>query len=237
MSDYDEEEFKKFLDRLFKEHPELQKFNLEFLKNADPSEMDEIIENLKEAAYKFKEAEISVRSEVEEKLNYNIDDLEINFDNFLETITIFPFALTINSEMLKEKDAKGRLSGKFFGMYINFKYDNVFELLSIRKIGAMKIASLMRNNFFKFLPIKQKIYNYIKTAVNNYLKATGLVKYFEIDEIREFNMLVILRNKLNIPNDKLFEEILSTEENEKYYMMKAYFITEFAIAVVEKDNI
>ncbi len=63
------------------------------------------------------------------------------------------------------------------------------------------------------------------------------MKYFEIDEIREFNMLVILRNKLNIPNDKLFEEILSNEENEKYYMMKAYFITEFAIAVVEKDNI
>lgn len=235
MSDYDDEQFKELLDKILRENPELQKFNLEFLKGADREEMEEAIENLKEAASKFKEAEKSVKTEVEEKLNYNIDDLEINFDNFLETLTIFPFALTISSEMLKEKDFKGKLTGKFFGMYVTFNYNSVFELLSIRKVGAMKIAALMRNNFFKFLPIKQNIYDYIKNAVDSYLKGTGLSKFFEIDEIREFNMLVILRNKWGLSNEELFNDILDLEDNNKYFMMKTYFLNEFAIAIVEKD--
>lgn len=234
--DYNDEEFDKFVDNLFKNHPELQKFNLDFLKNADPEDIKNIIEDLKKAASKFKEAEVVIQHEVQEQLNYNINDLDINLDNFLDTISIFPFALTISSDIFKEKEIKGRLTGKFFGMYINFKYENVYELLSIKKVGAMKVASLLRNNFFKFLPLKQKLYDYIKNTVNAYLVSNDLAKYFEIDEIREFNMIAKLKNKLNISTHELFENILSPEENDKYMMMKAYLINEFAIAVIEDEN-
>lgn len=60
----------------------------------------------------------------------------------------------------------------------------------------MKLANLLRNNFFKFLPLKDGLYSYIKTVIEAYLKYTGLEKHFEIEEIREFNMVVKLKNTL-----------------------------------------
>ncbi len=63
---------------------------------------------------------------------------------------MFPFALTVSSDLLKdtENEIKGSLRGKFLGMYVNLKYNNIYELLSIKKVGAMKLANLLRNNFF-----------------------------------------------------------------------------------------
>jgi hypothetical protein len=48
-------------------------------------------------------------------------------------------------------------------------------------------------------------------------------------------MLVILRNKWGLSNEELFNDILDLEDNNKYFMMKTYFLNEFAIAIVEKD--
>lgn len=125
------------------------------------------------------------------------------------------------------------LCGKFLGMYVNLKYNNIYELLSIKKVGAMKLANLLRNNFFKFLPLKESLNSYIKTVIEAYLKYTDLAKYLEIEEIREFNMVVKLKNIFDVSQDDFFDNVLTKEEADKYYMMKAYLISEFAIAIVE----
>jgi formylmethanofuran dehydrogenase subunit C len=97
----------------------------------------------------------------------------------------------------------------------------------------MKLANLLRNNFFKFLPLKESLNSYIKTVIEAYLKYTDLAKYLEIEEIREFNMVVKLKNIFDVSQDDFFDNVLIKEEADKYYMMKAYLISEFAIAIVE----
>ncbi|CEP77382.1 MAG: hypothetical protein WBH84_07475 [Defluviitoga tunisiensis] len=235
MEDFGDKEFKDFLNKMYEQYPELQNFNLDFLKEANSSEAEELVNVLRLASFKFKKAEITVKPEVESQLDYNIDDLEVNLDNFLETITMFPFALTVSSDLLKdtENEIKGSLRGKFLGMYVNLKYNNIYELLSIKKVGAMKLANLLRNNFFKFLPLKESLNSYIKTVIEAYLKYTDLAKYLEIEEIREFNMVVKLKNIFDVSQDDFFDNVLTKEEADKYYMMKAYLISEFAIAIVE----
>lgn len=235
MEDFGDKEFKDFLNKMYEQYPELQNFNLDFLKEANSSEAEEIVNVLRLASYKFKEAETTVKPEVESQLDYSIDDLEVNLDNFLETITMFPFALTVSSDLLKDSknEIKGSLRGKFLGMYVNLKYNNIYELLSIKKVGAMKLANLLRNNFFKFLPLKESLHSYIKTVIEAYLKYTELAKYLEIEEIREFNMVVKLKNIFGLSQDEFFDNVLTKEEADKYYMMKAYLISEFAIAIVE----
>lgn len=54
---------------------------------------------------------------------------------------MFPFALTVSSDLLKdtENEIKGSLRGKFLGMYVNLKYNNIYELLSI-KSGCNEIS-------------------------------------------------------------------------------------------------
>jgi len=235
MEDFGDKEFKDFLNKMYEQYPELQNFNLDFLKEADSSEAEEIVNVLRLASFKFKEAEITVKPEVDAQLDYSIEDLEVNLENFLETITMFLFALTISSDLLKDSgsEIKGSLKGRFLGMYVNLKYNNIYELLSIKKVGAMKLANLLRNNFFKFLPLKDGLYSYIKTVIEAYLKYTGLEKHFEIEEIREFNMVVKLKNTFGISLEEYFESILTKEEADKYYMMKAYLISEFSIAIIE----
>lgn len=84
------------------------------------------------------------------------------------------------------------------------------------------------------MPLKESLNSYIKTVIEAYLKYTDLAKYLEIEEIREFNMVVKLK-KIFLTSLKMifFDNVLTKEEADKYYMMKAYLISEFAIAIVE----
>lgn len=225
------DDFEKFLNDILNKNPELGNFNLDFLKNINPDELEDIIEKLKVASEKFKEADNKITEKVDAKLNFKIKDLKINFDTYLSTISTFPFALAIGEEALENNHDSGVLKGSFFGKRVEFPYNNVFEMVSIKKAVAMKISKLIRKNFLLFLSFKDELNKYITEKVIAYIKLYNLEDFIEISDIKEFNMVVKIKSK----KPDTFKELMENDMElfEKINFFKAYLITEFSIAVIE----
>ncbi|MGM0639891.1 MAG: hypothetical protein ACQESN_00505 [Thermotogota bacterium] len=227
------DEFKNMIRKILKENPELKNFNLDFIKDVNPEDIDEIIEKLKVASQKFTEAEYSVKDDVDKTLSFEAKDLSINYETYLKTIMIFPFALAVGEDILEDVPTEGELHGEFFGKKVDFEYDNIYELISIKKNVAMKIGKLIRKNYPDFLEFREDIKSYLEKITNSYLKAFGFEDSFEISDIREFNMLVRLKPKDYEKIEDFYENHLDSEEIEKFKIFKAYLITEFSIAVID----
>ncbi|BBE32053.1 hypothetical protein OSSY52_21940 [Tepiditoga spiralis] len=229
MPEFDD--FEKFLNDILNKNPELGNFNLDFLKNINPDELEDIIEKLKEASAKFKEADDKITEKVLKKLNFEIKDLKINFDTYLNTIATFPFALAIGEEALENNHDSGVLKGNFFGKKVEFSYNNVFEMVSIKKAVAMEISKLIRKNFLLFLNFKDELNQYITEKVNTYIRLYNLEDFIEVTDIKEFNMVVRVKSK----KYNTFKELMDQDMElfEKVNFFKAYLITEFSIAIIE----
>lgn len=230
---FDNNDFNEIIKKILKENPELRNFNLDFMKDISPEDFDEIIEKLKIASKKFTEAEHSVKEDINKKLNFDKEELNINYENYLKTIMIFPFALAVGEDILEDTPSEGALKGEYFGKKVKFSYDNIYELISIKKNVAMKIGLLIRKNYPDFLEFRDDIKKYLEKIVNSYLKAFHFDDTFEIDDIREFNMLVKLKPKNFEKIEDFYENNLDSEEIEKYKILKAYLITEFSIAIID----
>ena len=227
------DEFKDMIRKILKENPELKSFNLDFIKDVNPEDIEEIVEKLKEASRKFTEAEYSVKDDVNKTLSFDANELSINYENYLKTIMIFPFALAVGEDILEDTPTEGELHGEFFGKKVDFEYENIYELISIKKNVAMKIGNLIRKNYPDFLDFREDIKSYLENITNSYLKAFEFDGSFEISDIREFNMLVKLKptNYENI--EDFYENNIDSEEIEKFKIFKAYLITEFSIAIID----
>lgn len=230
---FDNNDYENIIKKILENNPELKNFNLDFLKDINPDEIEEIISKLKDASKKFEMAENKIKKEINKKLVFDKKDLSINYDSYLKTIMIFPFALAIGEDILEGKSDSGHLKGEFFGKKISFDYSNVYELISIKKNVAMKIGTLIRKNYPQFLEFREDISSYLKKITNKYLKAYGLDEAFEIQDIREFNMVVKLKPKDYSSIEEFYENYLDSEQTEKYKILKAYLITEFSIALID----
>jgi len=130
---YDNDDYNEMIKKILENNPELRNFNLDFLKDINPDDLEEIISKLKEASMKFQKAEDKVKQKVNEKLSFEKKELSIDYDNYLKTIMIFPFALAVGEDILEDKSEEGYLKGEFFGKKVNFNYNNIYELISIKK--------------------------------------------------------------------------------------------------------
>ena len=230
---YDNNDYRDMIKKILENNPELRNFNLDFLKDINPDDVEEIVEKLKSASKKFEKAENKVKEKVNEKLSFDKKDLSIDYDNYLKTIMIFPFALAVGEDILEDKSEKGSLKGEFFGKKVNFNYNNIYELISIKKNVAMKIGVLIRKNYPEFLEFREDILSYLRKTTNKYLEAFGFDEDFEIKDVREFNMVVKLQPKNYDSIEEFYENHLDSEQVERYKILKAYLITEFSIAIID----
>ncbi|MDK2945904.1 hypothetical protein [Geotoga petraea] len=230
---YDNDDYNEMIKKILENNPELRNFNLDFLKDINPDDLEEIISKLKEASMKFQKAEDKVKQKVNEKLSFEKKELSIDYDNYLKTIMIFPFALAVGEDILEDKSEEGYLKGEFFGKKVNFNYNNIYELISIKKNVAMKIGLLIRKNYPDFLEFREDIMSYLRNTTNKYLESFGFEEDFEIKDIREFNMVVKLKPKNYDSIEQFYENHLDLEKIDKYKILKAYLITEFSIAIID----
>jgi hypothetical protein len=231
--DFDKNEFKAKLNKILKDNPELRNFNLEFLKDINPDDFDEIVNKLKIASEKFEEAEIKAKESFKMIEISNVSELKINFDNYLETILNFPFALIVGDNVLEEEGSGGMFSSKYFGKKLEIKFENIFHLITVKRIIAMNTAKLISKHPAKFLLFKSEVKKYLQNIVNTYLKSFELEELFDIEEVREFNFLVKLSNKKYKTMEDFYFYHLNSEDIDKYKLLKAYLLSEFSIALVE----
>lgn len=232
----EDKEFQQKLNKIIQENPELRNFNLEFLKEISADELDVIVGKLKTASINFNKAEQTAKDVVKNLPISDFRKLKIEYNNFLYTLANFPFALAVGDNILNDTSESGNYSAYYFGIKISFDYNNIYELISIKKFIAMNTAKLMQRNIKKFLPLKDKINNYLRNITNHYLKQYELNNLFTISAIKEFNFLVILENNKYDSVQDFYKNHLNGEIVEAYRYFKAYLITEFSIAIIEKKK-
>ena len=228
-----EQDFDSFMRELFKNNPELKNFNLDMLKSMDKEQSAELIQKLVSASKKFVDAEKDVQQRVMEKIDFEPKDLVIDFDNYIKTCMNFPFAITVTEDVLDNEDENGVLKGQFFGKNLDIPYSNIFELISIKKLISMNFAKLIRTNINSFLPIRSELYSYISNSTKDFLKSLELEELFFIKDIREFNMIIELKNKKYDSIVEFYNDPQLEDENERLRNMKLLLLTEFAIIVIE----
>ncbi len=228
-----EQDFDSFMRELFKNNPELKNFNLDMLKSMDKEQSAELIQKLVSASKKFVDAEKDVQQRVMEKINFEPKDLVIDFDNYIKTCMNFPFAITVTEDVLDNEDENGVLKGQFFGKNLDIPYSNIFELISIKKLISMNFAKLIRTNINSFLPIRSELCSYISNSTKDFLKSFELEELFFINDIREFNMIIELKNKKYDSIVEFYNDPQLEDENERLRNMKLLLLTEFAIIVIE----
>jgi len=228
-----EQDFDGFMRELFKNNPELKNFNLDMLKSMDKEQSAELIQKLVSASKKFVDAEKDVQQRVADKIDFEPKDLIIDFDNYIKTCMNFPFAITVTEDVLDNEDENGVLKGQFFGKNLDIPYSNIYELISIKKLISMNFAKLIRTNINSFLPIRSELYSYISNSTKDFLKSLELEELFFIKDIREFNMIIELKNKKYDSIIEFYNDPQLEDENEKLRNMKLLLLTEFAIIVIE----
>ncbi|MDN5343061.1 hypothetical protein OF820_02815 [Oceanotoga sp. DSM 15011] len=226
------DDFKKFIDRILKDNPELKNFNLDFLKDINEDDVNEILDKLKIASEKFIKSEQKATKKAYEIIDFKDEDLVIDYDSYLKTIISFPFALAVGEDILNNESTSGIYKGFYFGNEISFEYDDIFELITIKRIVAMDIATIIRKHFMKFLYFKNKLKNYLEDIVYQYLKVFGFSEDIDIFELREFNFVVRLKPKHYDSFEDMFDDLIE-DKSEKFKLMKAYLITEFSIAIID----
>lgn len=230
----DQDEMRKKINEIIKNNPELNNFNLDFLRNMSPDEIDEIIEKLKKASVKFTDAEKKVKNSLMEIYDIKISDLTINEDTYINTLSTFPFALAVGEDILDDDKTSGEFKGKLFGKDIKFSYENIFELISVKKAISLFITRLLRTNFGMFLPFKNDLKEYIKSTAVTYFNIYGFADDFIFTEIKEYNFIVFVKPVNFDTTAQYFEAQIDETKSELFKYLKAYLITEFSIAIIEK---